>query len=66
MGRNVWGKTTPAQFDPLQDFLLRTKQIDKKVPSTDLVIGIPNFFERANNFDHEAVEKQASACNIKM
>jgi NitT/TauT family transport system substrate-binding protein len=65
-GGKEWGKTTPAQFDPLQEFLLRTKQIDKKVPSADLVVGIPNFFERANNFDHEAVEKQAIACNIKM
>ena len=65
-GGKEWGKTTPAQFDPLQEFLLRTKQIDKKVPSADLVIGIPNFFERANNFDHEVVEKQAIACNIKL
>ncbi len=65
-GGKEWGKTTPAQFDQLQEFLLRTKQIDKKVPSADLVVGISNFFERANNFDHEAVEKQAIACNIKM
>jgi NitT/TauT family transport system substrate-binding protein len=65
-GGREWGKVTPAQFDPLQEFLLRTKQIDKKVPSADLVVGIPGFFERANDFDHAAVERQAKACDIKM
>jgi NitT/TauT family transport system substrate-binding protein len=66
-GGKEWGKTTPAQFNKLQDFLLRTKQIDKKLPnSADLVIGIPNFFEKANNFDHEAVKKQAMVCDVKM
>jgi NitT/TauT family transport system substrate-binding protein len=62
-GGKLWGKTTPEQFARLQDYLVQTKLIDKKLANpADYVIGVPNFFESANNFDHEAIKAQAKQC----
>jgi NitT/TauT family transport system substrate-binding protein len=62
-GGKLWGKTTPEQFARLQDFLVQTKLIDKKLANpADYVVGVPNFFENANNFDHESIKAQATQC----
>jgi NitT/TauT family transport system substrate-binding protein len=62
-GGRLWGKTTPAQFAQLQEFLVQTKLIDRKLADeADYVVGIPDFFENANNFDHEAILAQARRC----
>jgi hypothetical protein len=62
-GGKLWGKTTPEQFARLQDYLVQTKLIDKKLANpADYVIGVPNFFESANNFDREAIKAQAEQC----
>jgi NitT/TauT family transport system substrate-binding protein len=64
-GGKLWGKTTPEQFSRLQDFLIETKLITKKLPNpADYVIGVPNFFENANNFDQEAIKTQARQCKF--
>jgi NitT/TauT family transport system substrate-binding protein len=66
-GVNEWGKSTPEQFARLQDILLRTKQISKKLANpADYVIAVPDFFKNANAFDHDAVVTQAKACDAKM
>jgi NitT/TauT family transport system substrate-binding protein len=62
-GGKLWGKTTPEQFARLQDFLVKTKLIDKTLADpADYVIGVPDFFEKANAFDHDAVVAQARQC----
>jgi NitT/TauT family transport system substrate-binding protein len=62
-GGNLWGKSTPEQFARLQDFLVGTKLIDKKLANpADYIVSIPNFFENVNNFDHEAITAQAKHC----
>jgi NitT/TauT family transport system substrate-binding protein len=64
-GGKLWGKTTPEQFSQLQDFFLDTKLIDKKLANpADYIVDVPDFFEKANDFDHAAVEAQAKACTV--
>jgi NitT/TauT family transport system substrate-binding protein len=66
-GGKEWGKSTPEQFGRLQDILLHTKQIGKKlVNPADYIIAVPDFFTRVNAFDHDAITAQAKACDIKM
>jgi NitT/TauT family transport system substrate-binding protein len=66
-GGKEWGKSTPEQFAHLQDILLRTKQISKRlVNASDYVIAVPDFFKNANTFDHDAVVQQAKSCDAKM
>jgi NitT/TauT family transport system substrate-binding protein len=66
-GGAEWGKTTPEQFARLQDVFLRGKLIAKKlVNPADYIIDVPDFFERANAFDHDAIMTQAKACDVKM
>ena len=66
-GGKEWGKSTPEQFARLQDILLRTKQIEKKLANpADYIIAVPDFFKNANTFDHDAVVAQAKACDAKM
>ncbi len=65
-GGKEWGKTTPEQFGRLQDVFLKTKLIEKKlVNPADYIVGIPDFFQKANTFDHDAVVAQAKACDLK-
>ncbi len=65
-GGKEWGKTTPEQFGRLQDVFIKTKLIEKKlVNPADYIVGIPDFFQKANTFDHAAVVAQAKACDVK-
>jgi len=61
-GGKLWGAYTPAEYDVLQDFLLRASLIKQKLPNDKLVVTTPGFFEGANNFDRAAIEQQAKAC----
>ncbi|WP_158814142.1 ABC transporter substrate-binding protein [Methylocapsa sp. S129] len=61
-GGRLWGATTPAGFDKVQQFMLQTKQIATTLPPATFVISTPNFFEAINDFDHEAIAKLAQSC----
>jgi NitT/TauT family transport system substrate-binding protein len=61
-GGKLWGNVDPAAFDRLVAFMLAAKQIDKTIPAKDMVIGIPDFFAKANAFDVKAIEDSARAC----
>ena len=62
-GGKLFGKATSEQFARLQDFLVETKLISKqRADAADYVIGVPDFFEHANDFDHAAIELQARRC----
>jgi NitT/TauT family transport system substrate-binding protein len=64
-GSKLWGNVTGADFVPLEKFLFDTKIINAKLPNpADYFITTPGFFERANTFDHAAVEAQAKACKL--
>jgi hypothetical protein len=61
-GGKLWGVYTPAEAGVLQDFMLTSKQIDKALPPANYVVGLPNFYERVNDFDAGATKLQAERC----
>ncbi len=64
-GGKLWGRATPDALGRMQDFMLESKLIDRKVAPATLVIANEGFFERVNNFDSQAVVKQAQACSVR-
>ena len=64
-GSKYYGTATTVEYAKLQDFMLSVKLIDKKVDPATLIINIPNFFEKINNFDVAAVKAQAANCPVK-
>jgi len=61
-GGKLWGQATPEAFGRMQDFMVDAKMIDHKLAPATFVVSKPGFFEQANNFDAQAVIKQAQAC----
>ena len=61
-GGKYWGATTPEGYDKVQQFLLQTKQIARTAPPATFLISTPGFFEKINDFDHDAVAKLAASC----
>lgn len=64
-GGKLIGQTTAEAYARNQDFLFDNKLIDKKIPPEQYLINVPGFFERINNFDHNAVRQQAMNCPVK-
>jgi NitT/TauT family transport system substrate-binding protein len=54
-GGKYYGNTDPKGFDRLQAFMLATKQISRTVPGETFLPNIPDFYAKANDFDHAAV-----------
>lgn len=63
-GGKLWGYADPAAFNRLIEFLAAAKQIDKTMPAKDLIIGIPDFYAKVNDFDAKAVAESAKACKV--
>jgi NitT/TauT family transport system substrate-binding protein len=64
-GGKLWGAVTPKSFAELEDVFVETKVLKQKLANpADYIVGIPNFFEKVNDFDHDAIVKQAQACKI--
>ena len=63
-GGKLWGYADPAAFTRLIEFLAAAKQIDKTMPAKDLIVGIPDFYAKVNDFDVKAVEESAKACKV--
>jgi NitT/TauT family transport system substrate-binding protein len=63
-GGKLWGYADPVAFNRLIEFLAAAKQIDKTVPAKDLIVGIPDFYAKVNDFDVKAVEDSAKACKV--
>jgi NitT/TauT family transport system substrate-binding protein len=64
-GGKLFGRATPEAYARNQDFLFDNKLIDKKIPPEQYIVNIPGFFEKINNFDHNAVRQQAMNCPVK-
>jgi hypothetical protein len=63
-GGAEWGKSTPEQFARLQEIFLRGRIIARKlVNPASYIIAVPDFFQKANTFDHDAIAEQAQTCN---
>jgi NitT/TauT family transport system substrate-binding protein len=63
-GGALWGNADPAAFDRLVAFMLAAKQIDKTMPAKNMMVGIPDFFTKANEFDVKSIETSAKACKL--
>jgi NitT/TauT family transport system substrate-binding protein len=63
-GGKLWGYADPAAFSRLIEFLAAAKQIDKTMPARDLIVDIPDFYAKVNDFDVKAVEDSAKACKV--
>jgi NitT/TauT family transport system substrate-binding protein len=63
-GGKQWGYADPAAFDRLIAFLAAAKQIDKTVLAKELIVAIPDFFAKVNDFDAKAIEASAKACKV--
>jgi NitT/TauT family transport system substrate-binding protein len=66
-GGSQWGRATPEQFARLQEVYFKGRLIAKKlVNPADYIIAVPDFFQKANAFDHDAIIAQAKGCDVKM
>lgn len=61
-GGRLWGNADPVVYDKLVDFMRQTGQIDKPVTAKAMIVGIPDFFEKINQFDVKLVQQDARAC----
>ena len=64
-GGKLWGSASPADMDLVQQFMLQTKQIDKTIDPSSYLIGTPDFWQSANDFDADSVKKTAQDCQAK-
>jgi NitT/TauT family transport system substrate-binding protein len=64
-GGKLWGKTTAADMDRVQRFMLQSKQIEKILPPSTFLVSDAAFWEAANKFDVDTIKKAAEACPEK-
>lgn len=64
-GGKLWGAVSSKDFAGLQDFFIDTKVLKQKLADpAGYLVGTPGFFEKANDFDHAAIVKQAQDCKF--
>jgi NitT/TauT family transport system substrate-binding protein len=61
-GGTLWGNADPAAYDRLVRFMVDARQIDKPVAAKSMIVDIPDFFRKINDFDMKAVQDAAGAC----
>jgi NitT/TauT family transport system substrate-binding protein len=64
-GGKLWGATSAADMDMVQQFMLQTKQITTTIPAATYLIADPNFWTAVNDFDAAALKKVADECPIE-
>jgi NitT/TauT family transport system substrate-binding protein len=63
-GSKVWGQPTADSYGRMQDFLFDAKVISKKIAPETLLLPAA-FYQKINDFDHNAVAAEAKACRAK-
>jgi len=61
-GGKYWGGVDPAGFDALQKLLKENGVIAGAMLAEDYLTKIPDFFQKINDFDAEAIRASAKAC----
>jgi NitT/TauT family transport system substrate-binding protein len=64
-GGKLWGAATAEDYARMQDFMVDTKQVPDKVPPQTFMMTIPDFYQKINTFDHDAVIAQAKSCKAQ-
>ncbi|MEC7760688.1 MAG: ABC transporter substrate-binding protein [Pseudomonadota bacterium] len=65
-GGEYYGAIDPAGVGRLQDFLSGSGVIEGEMPVEDLIVGIPDFYATANDFDADAIRASAEACEFDL
>jgi NitT/TauT family transport system substrate-binding protein len=63
-GAKLWGSFTAQDYGRMQEFMVDTKQVPDRVPNETFMITVPNFYQKINDFDHDAVIAQAKSCEV--
>jgi NitT/TauT family transport system substrate-binding protein len=63
-GGKLWGNVDPAAFDRLITFMQEARQVDKVAPAQGMIVAIPDFFTKVNDFDVASVEASAKSCKF--
>lgn len=63
-GGKLWGNVDPAAFDRLIAFMLEAEQINKSMPAKSMIVGIPDFAAKINEFDVKEIQASAKACTF--
>ena len=64
-GGELWGRATPGAYGRIQDFLFDAGLIDKKIAPETYITQIPDFYQRINDFDADAIRAQAAECPME-
>jgi NitT/TauT family transport system substrate-binding protein len=64
-GGEHYGGIDPAAYDRLQEFMLGYDLLPATMPTEEILTEIPDFIERVNDFDKEAIIAAAEACEIE-
>ncbi len=63
-GGKEWGATDPAGVARLQTFLKAAGLVPGEMAPADMIVKIPDFLKRVNDFDADAVRADAKACKV--
>ena len=64
-GGKLWGNATADAYGRIQNFMLEAKLIEKTLAASTYLINIPNFWQKINGFDTQAIRQQAANCPVK-
>ncbi|MGH2341711.1 ABC transporter substrate-binding protein [Segnochrobactraceae bacterium EtOH-i3] len=63
-GGKEWGATDPAGVARLQSFLRSAGLVPSEMAPEEMIVKIPNFLKRVNDFDADAIRADAKACKV--
>jgi NitT/TauT family transport system substrate-binding protein len=64
-GKGKWGATTPEDFKRLEDIFVAGKILEGRLDNAaDYIVNIPDFYDKVNAFDQDAVKRRAMECQI--
>ena len=59
-----WGAITPANIADLQAFLNKSGDVQGTVDPGKMIVSIPGFFDKVNDFDKKVIEEDAKQCKL--
>lgn len=64
-GGTAWGATDPAGVARLQGFLKTAGLVPSEIAPEEMIVKIPDFLKRVNDFDADAIRADAKACKVQ-
>jgi NitT/TauT family transport system substrate-binding protein len=63
-GGDNWGVITPTNIADLQTFLNDAGDVQGSADPEKMIVSIPGFFDKVNDFDKKAIEEDAKQCKL--